>query len=205
MSVPAPTLSAKNDLRRHLRQQRRAVGTDARAQAAEQLAVQLLNTREFRASRNIACYLPNDGEIETEVVIEHIRRLHKRCYLPVLSRLTHDRLWFATYAPNAELVIDRLGILEPVVPTRALVRAQSLDLLLLPLVGFDDSGHRLGMGGGFYDRSLEFLRHRRHWRKPHVIGLAYDFQKVSALPRDAWDIPLNAIVTDRSVYVVSDV
>ncbi len=196
---------AKTELRAQLRERRRALAPDARELAATQLATQLLDTRAFRASHHVACYLPSDGEIDTLAVIQHIRRLGKQCYLPVLSRLSHDRLWFAPAAPGVALVVNRFGIPEPAVPTRMLVRAQALDLLLLPLVGFDTHGHRLGRGGGFYDRSLEFLRHRRCWRKPHVIGLAYDFQKVAALPRDAWDIPLNAIATDQAVYTIADV
>ncbi len=194
----------KTELRRRLRAQRGAVTGDARDLAATQLAVHLISTRAFRASHHIACYLPNDGEIDTGVVIEHLRRLRKHFYLPVLSRLSHDRLWFAPALPGAELVVNRYGILEPAVPTRALVRAQDLDLVLMPVVGFDEMGHRIGMGGGYYDRSLEFLQHRHFWRKPHVIGLAYDFQKITALPRDSWDVALNAIVTDQAVYTVPD-
>lgn len=193
--------NTKIDLRRRLREQRRAVTEEARRDAAEKLAAHLITTREFYASRHISCYLPNDGEIDTSFVIHHIRRLRKVCYLPVLSRLGHDRLWFAPAVPDAQLFENRFGILEPDVPTRRLVRAQQLDLVLLPLVGFDENGNRVGMGGGFYDRSLEFLTHRHHWRKPHVVGLAYDFQKVAALPREEWDIPLNAVVTERAVYV----
>jgi 5-formyltetrahydrofolate cyclo-ligase len=205
VAASASALDVKTELRRRLREQRCALTPDARRLAAEQLAANLVNTRAFRAGRRVACYLPNDGEIDTGRVIEHIRRLHKHCYLPVLSRLSHDRLWFAPANFGAELVVNRHGILEPVAPTRALVRAQDLDLVLLPLVGFDETGHRLGMGGGYYDRSLTFLHHRRYWRKPHVIGLAYDFQKVTALPRDAWDVPLDTIVTDRAVYLVQEV
>jgi 5-formyltetrahydrofolate cyclo-ligase len=194
---------SKSALRRTLRERRRTLAPQQRRQAALQVAVHLAETPAFRASRRIACYLANDGEIETDDVIAHIRRQRKHCFLPVLSRLGHDRLWFAPATLGVELIANRYGILEPLVPARALVRAQQLDLVLLPLVGFDRSGHRLGMGGGFYDRSLEFLRHRRVWRKPHVIGLAYDFQQVAALPEDVWDIPLDAVVTDQSVYFVS--
>jgi 5-formyltetrahydrofolate cyclo-ligase len=199
----ATALQTKTDLRQRLREQRRALTPDARHNAARQLALRLGETAAFRASRRVACYLAADGEIETDAVIAQLRQQHKQLYLPVLSRLRHDRLWFAPAAPGAELVVNRYGILEPRAPAQALVRAQQLDLVLLPLVGFDDSGYRLGMGGGFYDRSLEFLCHRKVWRKPHVIGLAYDFQKVARLPREDWDVPLDAVVTDEQTYVVS--
>jgi len=69
------------------------------------------------------------------------------------------------------------------------------------IVLVDASGNRLGMGGGFYDRSLEFLRHRHHWYKPQVLGLAYDFQRVNRLQPESWDIPLQGIITEQAVYL----
>lgn len=191
----------KSDLRQKLRARRRALSADEQHQAARRLAVNLTGTRLFLTSRRVACYLPNDGEIDSAPVIEHIRRLRKTLYLPVLSRLSHDRLWFAETGPKTKLTPNRFGIPEPVVQSRDLVRAQELDLILLPLVGFDDQGNRLGMGGGFYDRSLEFLRHRNHWHKPHLLGIAYDFQRVNGLTADPWDVPLQGVVTDLAVYL----
>lgn len=191
----------KSELRRRLRALRNALPAEDQRLAAAQLASHLVSTRLFLVSRRVACYLPNDGEIDTNPVIARIWRMRKTCYLPVLSRLSHDRLWFAPVKPGLELAPNRFGIPEPVVKARDLVRAQELDLILMPLVGFDDRGNRLGMGGGFYDRSLEFLRHRARWRKPHVLGLAYDFQRVNGLAPDAWDIPLQGVVTDRAVYL----
>jgi 5-formyltetrahydrofolate cyclo-ligase len=190
----------KNTLRQKLRARRRALSAEEQKQAASHLAANVTGTRLFLASRRIACYLPNDGEIDTHPILAHIRRMRKDCYLPVLSRLSHDRLWFARMDTDTDLASNRFGIPEPVVPARDLVRAQELDLILMPLVGFDDQGRRLGMGGGYYDRSLEFLRHRHHWRKPHLLGIAYDFQRVNGLTADPWDIPLAGVITDQAVY-----
>ncbi len=190
----------KTDLRRRLRAQRVALSPAAQARAARALDAQLSATRLFRVCRRIACYLPADGEIDPARVMARLWALNKICYLPVLSRIEHDRLWFAPMKPGARLRPNRYGILEPVTPARALVRAQRLDLILLPLVGFDARGRRLGMGKGFYDRSLEFLRHRQHWHKPHIIGLAHDFQRVETLPADPWDVALQGVVTDRAFY-----
>lgn len=191
----------KADLRRQLRTRRNTLSTEAQRLATRDLAVNLVGTRLFLVSRRIACYLPNDGEIDTGRVIEHIRRLRKILYLPVLSPLAHDRLWFAEAKPKTKLVPNRFGIPEPAVPAHNLVRAQELDLILMPLVGFDDRGNRLGMGGGFYDRSLEFLRHRTRWHKPQVLGIAYDFQRINGLTPDPWDVPLQGVITDRAVYL----
>ncbi len=194
------TINTKTDLRRNLRAQRASLSPAQQAHAARALDVQVSETRLFNVCRRIACYLPANGEIDPARVMERIWGLNKICYLPVLSRIQHDRLWFAPVKPGAKLHPNRYGILEPVVFARNLVRAQKLDLILLPLVGFDAHCHRLGMGKGFYDRSLEFLNHRQHWRKPHILGLAHDFQRVETLPADPWDVPLQGVVTDKSFY-----
>lgn len=201
MSCDSPVPTEKTELRHSLRSRRNALPPEDQRLAAERLASNLAGVRLFLTSRRIACYLPNDGEIDTAPLIEQIRRRRKSCYLPVLSRLSHDRLWFAETRLKTKLAPNRFGIPEPVVKSRDLIRAQELDLILMPLVGFDDQGNRLGMGGGFYDRSLEFLRHRQHWRKPHLLGIAYDFQRINGLTPDSWDIPLAGVVTDRTVYL----
>jgi len=192
---------ARNSLRRTLRQQRDALSDSEQRIAAAQLSTTVSTCRLFRVSQRIALYLPNGGEIDPQPLMERIWAAKKFCYLPILSRLRHDRLWFAPYTPDIPLTLNRFGIPEPSVPARRWVRAQELDLVLLPLVAFDMQGNRLGMGGGFYDKSLAFLRTRRVWRKPHLIGLAHDFQRVDALETCAWDVPLQAVATDRTLYL----
>ena len=194
------TTNTKTDLRRKLRAQRVALAPEQQARAARSLAQQVCNTRLFHVCRRIACYFPADGEIDPAQVIDRIWRLNKICYLPVLSPVAREPLWFAPVEPGTQLKPNRYGILEPVTFARRLVRAQKLDLILLPLVGFDNAGRRLGMGKGFYDRSLEFLNHRQGWRKPHILGLAHDFQRVARLPADPWDVPLQGVVTDKAFY-----
>jgi len=81
-----------------------------------------------------------------------------------------------------------------------LIDPRTLDLVLTPLVAFDGSGHRIGMGGGYYDRSFAFLRRRRYWRKPHLLGLAYELQKLPAIIPNDWDIPLDAVATEARIY-----
>lgn len=193
--------ASRNHLRRSLRDQRNALTSPEQARAAQALAAHLSATRLFRVSRRVALYLPNDGEIDPQPLMQRVWRMGKKCYLPMLSRVRHDRLWFAPYQPSTPLALNRFGIPEPLVPAHSWVRAQDLDLVLMPLVAFDTRGNRLGMGGGFYDKSLAFLRHRGQWRKPHLIGLAHDFQRVDRLDTFVWDVPLQGVATDRTVYL----
>lgn len=195
--------SEKSELRRALRSQRNALNVPERKLAGRQLVTRLTSTRVFRASRRVAAYVASDGEIDPGRIIERALAMGKRCYLPVLSRLHWDSLWFAPLTPASRFRTNRYGIPEPQGSPGALVRAAELDLILLPLVGFDVCGNRLGMGGGFYDRSLEFL-HRRHClRRPRLLGLAYEFQRVDRLPANGWDVPLDGIVTDADVHIAT--
>jgi 5-formyltetrahydrofolate cyclo-ligase len=167
-----------------------------RLQRAERLQRQLARQREFRSARRVAVYLPQDGEVETQALIELCWAMGKQVYLPVLLPFMHNRLWFARYHPDTRLVLNRYGIPEPEIVHRQRIAAHALDLVLTPLVGFDLNGNRLGMGGGFYDRSFAFLRGRLHWRKPRLVGLAYDFQQRPSLSAQPWDVPLTGVVTD---------
>lgn len=127
--------------------------------------------------------------------------MDKTCYLPVVDTLGANKLWFAPFTRGSKLNYNRFGILEPRAAKRHWVRAQSLDLVLTPLVAFDMDGNRLGMGGGFYDRTLAFLNRRQCWIKPHVIGIGYEFQKTTGLIRQPWDVPLHGVVTPDNLYL----
>lgn len=196
---PTPTVS-KAALRKRLRAERTRLAPETQRRAAQRLLANLTSTRLFLAARRVACYLPNDGEIDASPVLERLWRMGKEAYLPVLSPPPHDRLWFAPARPGMQLVPNRFGIPEPRVPAREMRRAEQLDLVLLPVVAFDAKGNRLGRGAGFYDKTLAFLRGRRFLRKPHLLGLAHDFQRVPSLPADPWDVPLDGVVTERAVY-----
>ena len=151
-------------------------------------------------SRHIAIYLPADGEIDTNPLIASLCSLGKALYLPILITFSERKLWFSSYKPGDRLVINRFGILEPERTHFRRIKPVSLDLVLAPLVAFDDRGHRLGMGGGYYDHSFAFLHTRRCWKKPRLMGLAYEFQRLPHIDAQPWDVPLDAVGTDRRIY-----
>ncbi len=148
-----------------------------------------------RAER-IAAYLGNDAEMDPQPLIERLWAVGKRVYLPVVRR---PRMWFVPYTPDSRFVVNRYGIPEPNVAPDARIPVTALDLVLMPLVAFDDAGNRLGMGGGYYDRTFAFLQRRRHWRSPRLVGLAYEVQRLASLPVEPWDMPLAGIVTERGL------
>jgi len=186
-------------LRNQMRAQRQALSITEQREAAERLARILARDSMFRRSRHIAFYLANDGELDPAILLQRAWDMGKLCYLPVIT--PRQSLLFAPYAEGDPLALNRFGIPEPVRPGLALVKARVLDLVLTPLVAFDDRGHRLGMGGGFYDRTLSFLRHRHAWRKPRLLGIAHELQRVPALPAATWDVPLDGVATDHKLYL----
>lgn len=190
----------KNQLREKYRDLRSSLNPAEQRRAAEDLAKKVSGLRSFRVSKNIAVYLASDGEIDTWPVIERIWKLGKNCYLPIVTHFFWQRLWFVPFEPESKLSINQFGILEPEVLRRERRSAMDMDLVLAPLVAFDKTGRRLGMGGGFYDHSLSFLNHRQHWRHPHFVGLAYETQQAKQLPANEWDVPLSTVVTEKSIY-----
>lgn len=185
-------------LRQSIRLQRRALNPAAAASCARQLAHHARYDRLVTGSRHIAAYLTADGEMDPLPLMHELWSLGKHIYLPVLVTFSHQKLWFAKFEPGDELVYNRYGILEPL--HRKLIKPCALDLVLAPLVAFDTAGHRIGMGGGYYDRSFAFLQHRQHWRKPRMLGVAYEFQKQPTIQPNAWDVPLDAIATEARIY-----
>lgn len=195
LSQAAPATDLKQ-ARRELRRQRRALSYPQQQQAAEQLTTWLTSLDLFRYARRIAFYLTSDGEIDPSPARAIAEAAGKRCYLPVLHPLKLNRLYFARHQTGQALRRNRYGIAEPALATSALAPAWALDLVLLPLVGFDRNGTRLGMGAGYYDRTLAF-RKRSTSCTPRLLGLAHSLQELDNIPRQPWDIPLDGIVTDR--------
>jgi 5-formyltetrahydrofolate cyclo-ligase len=195
------TIDNQAKLRQQLRTARRNLTTKEHRLAAHGLARQVCRSRYFRTSKRIACYFAADGEIATDALIERIWQTGKTCYMPILTYLIGERLWFAPVTRDSKFVANRFGILEPLAPSRYLLDARELDLVLMPLVGFDSHGNRIGMGGGFYDRTLAFKHHRHTWHRPRLMGLAHGLQQVSSLSTNPWDVPLDAVATDRELFL----
>ncbi|TWC41610.1 5-formyltetrahydrofolate cyclo-ligase [Pseudomonas sp. SJZ079] len=187
-------------LRRQLRQTRRALAPQAQRQAARRLYRQLTQHPLFRRAKHIALYLPNDGEIDPRPLLRAAQRRGKATYLPVLNPWPRTKMVFQRVRRHEALRPNRFGILEPRHNRTQQRKVWALDLVLLPLVGFDRCGGRLGMGGGFYDRSLAYRGMRKNWHKPTLLGLAHECQQVDHLALASWDVPLKATVTDSAWY-----
>ena len=180
-----------------MRMRRRAIDKSTRTRMAEALARHLGTCLRVRRARRIACYLCNDGEMDLGPAMKLLRSSGAKLLLPALRG---DHLWFLPYDGETRLAPNRFGILEPDVSPSTRCRARDLDLVLMPLVAFDTTGNRLGMGGGFYDRTFSYLQWRKTWGKPPLLGIAYEFQHLDALTPRRWDIPLQGVATEKCVH-----
>ena len=188
------TANVRRRLRQSLRKQRRELSTAERRLAGRAVARHVTGLPEFRRARCIAVYVAFDGELPLSAAIRVAQRHGKQLVAPRLSR--SGRLDFLPLS-ETDMRMSPWGIAEPVRGLSAALRR--IDLVLTPLVAFDGSGTRLGLGGGHYDRCFHFLIARRKWLRPKLIGVGYAFQQVAQLRRQPWDVPLWAAVTDRGV------
>ncbi|HOW63290.1 MAG TPA: 5-formyltetrahydrofolate cyclo-ligase [Candidatus Contendobacter sp.] len=185
-------------LRQRLRERRRALSPAMQRQAALAVASRLEDWPEWISAVRVAGYWACDGELDPAPLLERAWSTGRSVYLPVLDRAC--ALHFAPYSPGTPMRRNRFNIPEPAVAPETWLEPSRLDLVLTPLVTFDPTGTRLGMGGGFYDRTFAFLRdpgYRGH--RPVLLGLGYEFQHVAALVRHAWDVPLDAAVTEAAL------
>jgi 5-formyltetrahydrofolate cyclo-ligase len=195
-------MKSVKEARRAIRRARRALSPADQREHSLAVAEGLRRTLLFLGAARIGVYRAADGELDPLPVVRAARAAGKRCYLPVLHPFAGPALWFCEWRVGDALRPNRFAIEEPLPQRRPPHHPWQLDLLFVPLVAFDTQGNRLGMGGGYYDRTLAYLPLRRHWRRPRVIGFAHALQRVESLPRNAWDVPVDAVVTERTVHRV---
>lgn len=195
----ATLMSDKQRLRNLLRAQRSQLNPTQQIEKSKQLAEVIVTIPEFIKCQTLAAYYPFDNEISPLPLLEVAHAMGKQCFLPVLSTSNAFQLTFVEYQPGDPLTPNRFGIQEPFPNTRPSIPAPALELVLLPLVAFDDKSRRLGMGKGYYDKTFAFLKEVKISDKhPRLIGLAYELQRVAELPQDTWDICLSGIATEQN-------
>ena len=180
----------RNQLRQQIRKTRANLTALQQQQAEDSITQQALALIEAQNAQHIALYVSFDGEISTEKLIKTLWAQDKHVYLPVLHPFNSNHLLFLRYLPDTPMLKNKFGIWEPKLNVQNVLPLDELDILFTPLVAFDKQGNRLGMGGGFYDRTLQ------NWQNVSFIpvGLAHQCQQVEQLPTEAWDVPLHRIL-----------
>ncbi|KMT64592.1 5-formyltetrahydrofolate cyclo-ligase [Catenovulum maritimum] len=181
---------SRKQIRQKIRKLRQNLTPTEQQIASQQIAEQVLNRFDFTDKDHVAIYLSNDGELDTHLLIQALWQLDVKVYLPVLHHFCTGYLSFYLYQPETPMIKNKYGILEPELNCTTICPIKQLEYVFLPLVAFDSEANRLGMGGGFYDRTFE---HKNP--KTKLIGLAHDCQKVDKLPIESWDVPLDKIIS----------
>jgi 5-formyltetrahydrofolate cyclo-ligase len=192
------TRQDKAALRRALRRARDAVSEHARRVAAGRVMRLGLRARLLRRGKRVGFYIPAKGELDILPLLNRALWMGVECYLPIVPPRRWRRLWFGRMGAGAHWTLNRYAIPEYGARRRR-VRALALDTLFLPMLGFDARGYRMGMGGGYYDASLAYLARHHAWRRPRLIGVAFETQRCASLPNDPWDVPLDAALTDAGL------
>lgn len=186
----------RRELRQSLAERRRALTPPERMSAAQGLRRSLEQLPEYLTDARVAGYWASHGELPLNLVIPPLAARGQQFLLPVIGK--HKHLRFAPWQSGDEVQPNRYGIPEPVEPGELLEPFQ-LDLVLVPLLGFDRRGHRLGHGGGYYDRSFAFLNEQVRPTEPLLVGIAYDFQELEIVNKESWDVALDFIATNREL------
>lgn len=199
-STPISALS-RSDIRSSIRQRRKKLSSEFQRHAALNIAARVMSLPQIQHAQTLSLFLSFDGELNTRPLIEQLWQAGKSVYLPVLHPFSRGNLLFLRYAPDTEMTRNYFGIDEPRLDVRQVLPLHRLHIVFTPLVAFDELGQRLGMGGGFYDRTLQEWQtaHAKHCG-PYPIGLAHDCQKVDTLPSQEWDVPLPEIITPTMHY-----
>ncbi len=185
-----------------MRAARQALSPAERIAAAAGIASTLEQLPEFLVDERVAGYWAVNGEVPLNLAVARLKSRAQRYHLPILAE--GNTLTFAAWEPGMPVRANRYGIPEPEADSASLVAAADLDLVLVPLLGFDRRGNRLGSGAGYYDRSFAFLRGQARPAVPVLVGIAYHFQELAEIGAETWDVPLDFVATDRELIACSE-
>lgn len=185
----------KSLLRTTTRHARAALTDKEVEQRSQAICNQIIHHPRYQHAQHIACYLACKNEVNLNTVIQHAWQLQKEIYVPIVDQYNNS-MHFHAYTEETQLHKNRFGMLEPIITDNQWTPPKQLDLLLIPLIAFDVERNRIGQGAGFYDRYLN-----QHKTTPiTTMGVAYELQKIDAVPTDEWDVTLDLIITERSIY-----
>ncbi|MFT6639306.1 MAG: 5-formyltetrahydrofolate cyclo-ligase [Patiriisocius sp.] len=187
---------ARGKLRQHLLSTRRHLSDTQILEYSSAICNSLLPMIE--SVENLAGYIALGNEVRVDSVLSIARQRLCKTYVPIVQ--SDHQMVFAQIDHDTALVTNKFGILEPDLEKTESISPNSLDAVLVPLVGFDEQCQRMGMGGGFYDRAFSENKDSPvGLKKPLLIGVAYDIQQTASVLQDWWDVPLDIIVTETRI------
>lgn len=191
----------RRKLRAATRLKRQSLSLEIQQQSEQNLCDKLMTMPNISSASHVAIYLQNDGEVNLSIFTQWCWANNINTYLPVIHPFSKGHLLFLKYHQHSVMKSNQYGILEPKLNVNEVLPIENLDIIFTPLVAFSSQGERLGMGGGYYDRTLaSWYKNKQKNNKPYPIGLAHDCQKVASIPTQHWDIPIPEIITPTAHY-----
>ncbi len=187
----------KQIIRKQLLNKKKLLSQQAILDKSKIIADKLIKFDIYRQSKKIMLYIATKKEVQTEKIIISARKDYKEIFIPLICRNKIDLIPSLVCDFENELAIGNLGIVQPKEEFYRLYPPDILDLVIVPGVAFTEQGHRLGRGGGYYDRFLMKLK-----RKAYSIGLAFEEQMVNQLPIEENDMPVDCIITEKRIIKI---
>ena len=192
-------MTYKTSLRKEKIQERNSISKKERDLAEKNTAAHFMNTYRELDFEKISIYFPIKNEVSTEIITSFIRESGKKCFLPLIDKdLNNKEMKFSEFTSEASLVKNKFNIPESL--NSSLVIASELELVIMPLVAFDNKGYRLGMGQGYYDFTFKNFQLNK---KQVFLGLAYDFQKTGSCHPEEHDLKMDAVICPSGIYKFS--
>jgi 5-formyltetrahydrofolate cyclo-ligase len=185
----------KDKIRNISKSNREALKKDFIKQASSDISQKIITSKYFKDANNIGCYLSTEYEVSTDTIISSAYKTNKNLYVPKIKQ--GNAMDFVKMTLNSNMVKNRYGIHEPLYED--IIDANKLDIVLVPIVAFDEKKNRIGMGGGFYDRKFKYIKNTKK-KYPLLIGVAFECQKVKKIKPENWDVKLSAIVTELNEF-----
>lgn len=182
----------QSELRLKGRRARAAMTQEERDMASARITDTVTRSGFFRHGRTIGCYLSGDAEVDTSSIIARAWTMKKRVFAPIIGR--NCSMQFGEVTAETTLSPNQYGLLEP--QSGQIADPHHLDFVITPLAAFDCSGNRVGMGSGYFDRCFAFLKERKTWLHPKLIGVAFECQRVDRIAPNPWDIRLYCVITE---------
>ena len=179
----------KTLLRKRLRQRREQLDLEFCRQASYKICMLISECPRFDASQSVGIYLPHRNEPDVRRILEHASC--KQYFAPRILDADKGEMTFVPYTAETPVIPGPFAIPEP---DSMEACPNPLDIILVPLLAFDQFGYRLGFGGGYYDR---YLAGKARGKAPLLLGAGYAFQQVEKIEAEVWDVPLDGVVTEE--------
>ncbi len=201
----------KQSIRKIYLQKRKALSHNDMIKSSKDICNAVINLEHYKKAQTISLYMPIKNEVDTNIIWQDAINKNKNCYFPKVT--DKNSMIFLPADKLEHFAKNKWGILEPTTKIIKSLPVNKLDIMIVPIVAFDSAGNRIGMGKGFFDKALEVhsrismqSSNKEHLKNfnttPILIGVAYEFQKIPLIKSETWDIKLDIIVTEKTVYYV---